>query len=152
MKRCRQLDFYFENLYFWISMDDEIKNIDSIIMHWRESSEQNYATMQNLIKTKEFSWALFMGHLMIEKLIKALYVKRLNKHPLFSHDLLRLAKKLDIKLPDEYEEWLDVITTFNLNARYDDFKQSFYKLCTSDFSLEWIAKIEIIRKWLINQL
>lgn len=133
-------------------MDDEIKNIDAVILYWRESSERNYATMQNLIKTKEFSWALFMGHLVIEKLIKALYVKKLNKHPLFSHDLLRLAKKLDVELPDEYDEWFDVITTFNLNARYDDFKQSFYKLCTVEFSAEWFVKIETIRKWLISQL
>ena len=55
-------------------MEDEIRNIDPIT--------------QNLIKTHEYSWALFMGHLVIEKLLKALYVKRLLKHPLFSHDLL----------------------------------------------------------------
>jgi HEPN domain-containing protein len=133
-------------------MEDEIKNIDYVIHHWRESSEQNYATMQNLIKTKEFSWALFLGHLVIEKLLKALYVKKLHKHPVFLHDLLRLAKKLDINLPDGYDEWLDEITTFNLNARYDDYKQSFSKLCTIEFSNEWIDKIETLRKWLINQL
>ena len=108
--------------------------------------------MQNLIKTQEYSWALFLGHLVIEKLLKALYVKRLQKHPLFSHDLLRLAKKFDIDLPDGYDEWLDEITTFNLNARYDDYKQSFNKLCTIEFSNEWITKIETLRKWLINQL
>ena len=133
-------------------MEDEIKNIESIIEHWRESSEQNYSTMQNLIKTKEYSWALFMGHLVVEKLLKALYVKRLLKHPVFSHDLLRLAKNTGIELPVGYEEWLDEITTFNLNARYDDFKQSFHKLCTVDFCNEWIDKIETLRKWLINQL
>ena len=97
-------------------MEEEIKNIDSIILYWRESSDQNYATMKNLIKTQEYSWALFLGHLVIEKLVKALYVKRLQKHPLFSHDLLRLAKKIDIELPNGYDEWLDEITTFNLNA------------------------------------
>lgn len=133
-------------------MEDEIRDIDSIIQHWSESSEQNYATMQNLIKTKEYSWVLFLGHLVIEKLLKALYVKRLQSHPLFSHDLLRLAKKMDIELPAGYDEWLDEITTFNLNARYDDYKQSFHKLCTVDFSNEWIGKIEILRQWLINQL
>lgn len=133
-------------------MDDEIINIDSIIQQWRESSEQNYATMQNLIKTKEFSWALFLGHLVIEKLLKALYVKRLQKHPVFSHDLLRLAKKIDIGLPAGYDEWLDEITTFNLNARYDNYKQSFHELCTIDFSNEWIDKIETLRQWLIKQL
>lgn len=108
--------------------------------------------MQNLIKTNEYSWALFMGHLVIEKLIKALYVKKLHKHPVFLHDLLRLAKKIDVELPAGYDEWLDEITTFNLNARYDDYKQSFYKLCTPVFSKEWIDKIETIRQWLINQL
>jgi len=133
-------------------MEDKLENIDSIIHHWRESSDQNYATMQNLIKTKEFSWALFLGHLVIEKLLKALYIKRLQKHPLFSHDLLRLANKIDIELPNDYNEWSDEITTFNLNARYDDYKQSFYKLCTPNFSDEWIGKIETLRKWLINQL
>ena len=86
-----------------------------------------------------------MGHLVIEKLAKALYVKMLHKHPVFSHDLLRLVKILNNNLPEVYEEWLDVITTFNINARYDDFKQSFYKLCTVDFSTEWLNKIEIIR-------
>jgi HEPN domain-containing protein len=133
-------------------MEDEIKNIDSLANYWRESSEQNYATMQNLIKTKEFSWALFLGHLVIEKLLKALYVRRLEKHPVFSHDLLRLANKIDVELPTSFEEWLDEITTFNINARYDDYKQSFNKRCTIDFTIEWIEKIEKIRKWLINQL
>jgi HEPN domain-containing protein len=88
----------------------------------------------------------------IEKLLKALYVKKIQKHPLFSHDLLRLAKKINIELPEGYDEWLDEITTFNLNARYDDFKQSFQKQCTPEFSNEWIKKIDIIKQWLINQL
>ena len=38
-------------------------------------------------------------------------------------------KKIDVELPNGYDEWLDEITTFNLNARYDDYKQSFHKLC-----------------------
>ena len=101
-------------------MEDEIKNVDLIIKHWCESSEQNYSTMQNLIKTKEYSWALFMGHLVVEKLLKALYVKKMQKHPLFSHDLLRIAKKIEVELPVGYDEWLDEITTFNLNVRYDE--------------------------------
>jgi len=133
-------------------MEDEIKNIDSIVQHWRESSEQNYATMQNLIKTKEYSWALFIGHLVVEKLIKALYVKKLHQHPVFKHDLLWLIKKINVDLPSNYIEWLDEVTTFNLNARYDDYKQSFHKRCTPEFSKEWIDKIEILRQWLINQL
>jgi HEPN domain-containing protein len=135
-----------------MTMEGEINDIDSIILYWRSSSDLNYQTMQNLVKTREYSWALFMGHLVIEKLVKALYVKKLQKHPLLSHDLLRLFEKVGLKLPLGYDEWLDKITTFNLNARYDDYKQSFHKLCTVEYTNEWIGKIEILRKWLINQL
>lgn len=71
-------------------MDEKIENIEKIIAYWRESSDQNYATMNNLLKSKDYSWALFIGHLVIEKLLKAHYVKAQRKHALFTHDLLRL--------------------------------------------------------------
>lgn len=132
-------------------MDDEIMDVNSVVQHWRESSDQNYATMLNLLKTKDYSWALFLGHLVIEKLIKALYVKQKQKHPVFKHDLLYLIQKIEVELPMDYDEWLDVITTFNLNARYDDYKQSFYKLCTPQFTEEWIDKIKNMRQWLMSQ-
>ena len=93
-----------------------------------------------------------MGHLIVEKLLKAIYVKNNKKNAIFTHDLLRIARKSDLKLPDDYEVWLDEITTFNLNARYDNYKQSFYNLCTSEFTENWIGKIKEIKKWLINQL
>ncbi len=89
---------------------------------------------------------------MIEKTLKALYVKRLQKHAIFSHDLLRLSKKIDLELSEIFEEWLDEITTFNLNARYDNYKQDFYQLCTKEFADIWIDRIEKIRLWLRNQL
>ena len=133
-------------------MKDKIENIDTIFLHWKESAEENYSTMQNLLKTSEYSWALFIGHLVIEKLLKALYVKKIQQHAAYSHDLLRLAKNAGIDIPEEYSEWLDEITTFNINARYENYKQSFSKLCTKDFTERWANKIEILRKWLINQL
>lgn len=45
------------------------------------------------------------------------------KHSPFTHNLYRLAEYLEVTVSDEYSDWLDVITTFNLNARYDDHKK-----------------------------
>ncbi len=133
-------------------MFEEIENIDKIVQHWLESADKNQDTMSHLVNSKDYSWALFLGHLVIEKTLKALYVKRLQKHAIFSHDLLRLANKINIDLSEEFEDWLDKITTFNLNARYDNYKQDFYKLCTKDFADIWLERIEKIRVWLRNQL
>ena len=142
----------FLKMLIFVRVEKNSENIDSIIMHWKESSDHNYLTMQNLLKSKDFSWALFLGHLLIEKLLKAHYVKKHQIHAVFTHDLLRLARKAELNITDELEEWLDEISTFNLNARYDNYKQEFYKLCTKEFTELWIARIENIRTWLIREL
>jgi HEPN domain-containing protein len=133
-------------------MEEKIDNIDKIVKHWLDSADKNQETLMHLIDSKDYSWALFIEHLVVEKTLKALYVRRLEKHAIFTHDLLRLAKKIDLELSEEFEEWLDEITTFNLNARYDNYKQDFYNLCTKEFANIWLGRIEKIRIWLRNQL
>lgn len=133
-------------------MDEKIENIEKVIGYWKESSDLNFATMKNLIKSRDYSWALFIGHLVIEKLLKAHYVKAQKKHAIFTHDLLRLASKCELDVSAEFEEWLDDISTFNLNARYDNYKQDFFKRCTKEFTELWIQRIEKIRSWLIQKL
>jgi hypothetical protein len=44
-------------------MDDKIENAENIIKFWMESSDQNHVTMQHLMLTKDYNWALFLGHL-----------------------------------------------------------------------------------------
>lgn len=133
-------------------MEEKIENIEKIVQHWLDSADENRKTMTHLVASKDYSWALFLGHLVVEKTLKALYVRRLQKHALFSHDLLRLADKIDIELSEDFEEWLDEITTFNLNARYDNYNQEFHKRCTKDFADTWLNRIEEIRLWLRSQL
>jgi HEPN domain-containing protein len=141
-----------DNRFYFYLVKKNIENIDNVIKFWKDSSNQDYKTMNNLLISKDFHWALFLGHLVVEKLLKALYVKKCKDHPLFTHDLLRLSQKMELRLTNEQEEWLDKISTFNLNARYDNYKHDFYKLCTEEFTAIWIDKIEKLRLWLIGQL
>ncbi|MBW8050902.1 MAG: HEPN domain-containing protein [Cytophagales bacterium] len=39
-----------------------------ITTHWIESSDKDFETMNHLFQTKDYHWALFLGHLVIEKL------------------------------------------------------------------------------------
>ena len=65
-----------------------------------------------------------------------------------NHDLLYLAEKVNLELNERQEDLLDIITRFNMNARYDDYKKEFYKRCTNEYTLEQIKNIEGVRKWL----
>jgi HEPN domain-containing protein len=135
-------------------MSTENSNIDKqkIVNHWIETSDEDFHTMKTLFESKSYSWALFLGHISVEKLLKAVYVNKFGKHAPFTHNLYRLAEQIEIDLTDEYADWLDEITSFNLNARYDDYKKEFYSLCTHEFTSNWIEKIIILRKWIREML
>jgi hypothetical protein len=68
------------------------------------------------------------------------------------HDLRRLCEKAEIELDGSQQFLLDSISRFNINARYDDYKQSFYQLCTDSFTSEWIDKIKDCRLWIKTML
>jgi HEPN domain-containing protein len=111
-------------------MSEGTIDIQKVISYWVDSSDMDFRTMENLMKSGDYHWAMFLGHLVVEKLLKAIYVKVHRKPAVYGHDLLRLTSSLNLDIDPSMEEWLDRITTFNLNARYDNFKQDFYKLCT----------------------
>lgn len=135
-------------------MTDKNSNIDinKIVKHWVETSDDDFETMLSLYQSKSYGWSLFLGHISTEKLLKALYVKRFNKHAPFTHNLYRLGELTGLDMNEQYADWFDEITSFNLNARYDDYKREFYKLCTPEYTKNWIERIKIIRSWIKEML
>ncbi len=127
-------------------------DVNKIVNHWVETSDNDYQTMLTLYNSKSYSWALFLRHISVEKLLKALYVKKYEKHAPFTHNLYLLAELNKLELTNEYSDLLDEITTFNLNARYDDYKKEFYSLCTQDYTKSWIEIIKKIRSWIKEML
>ena len=130
-----------------------MNNID-LMNFWIDSSDEDYNIMNILYTNKKNSYSLFFGHLVIEKLLKALYAKN-NKnapHAPRSHDLLHLAEKTGLELTEKHKDLLDIITQFNINARYDVYKKEFYNKCTNIYTAEQIQNIEEVRTWLKNLL
>jgi HEPN domain-containing protein len=129
-------------------MGNQSFNKEQIIKHWIDDSDEDFETMIVLFDSRKFSWSLFIGHLMIEKLLKAYFVKVNDDYPPLIHNLLRLAEKSGLQLSDEQVEQLVTITAFNINARYDDYKMSFKNRCTPDYTSEWIDKLKTLRQWI----
>lgn len=110
--------------------------------------------MNVLYSNKKNSYSLFFGHLVIEKLLKGLYAKNNEESPytIKSHNLLALAEKCNLDLTDEQVKKLQIITQFNISARYDDYKETFNQKCTDEYTSEQIKNIEEVRTWLKSLL
>jgi len=47
---------------------------------------------------------------------------------------------------------LQYVTLFNIEARYEECKQDFYKKCTREFTETNIDTIEGVRAWLLEKI
>lgn len=124
---------------------------DELVSYFIDSSDTDFKAMQHLFKMQDYHWSLFVGHMVLEKLLKAFYIKNIDKKHPYLHNLLRLAEKANLELNEEQKDILVTVTTFNIKARYNDYKKAFYKTCTKNFTEEWINKIKYFRKWIKNQ-
>ena len=129
-------------------------NNTDLMNYWIESSDRDYESMKKNYETKQYTWALFIGHLTIEKLLKALYAKvnKNNPYPPKIHNLVILAKKCNIELDGKKTTILMTCNSFNISARYEDYKNEFYKKCTEEYTYEQIKDIEEVRIWLKEML
>jgi len=121
-----------------------------ILSYWITSADKDYQAMHHLFEKGHYTWSLFVGHLVIEKLLKAVFTQKFAANPPYIHDLYRLAEKCHIELDEQQKDDLDTISTFNIQARYDDYKMEFHNKCTKEFTQQWIDFIREFRKWLIT--
>mgnify|MGYP004623224279 CR=1 FL=1 len=121
-----------------------------LMKYWFESANSDYDTMKVLYNNKKNTWCLFIGHLVIEKLLKGLYAKNNPQAPIAPkiHNLILLSQKANLNVPIDIREKIQTINTFNISARYDDYKKNFEKKCTFEYTSQQVKNIEEVKKWL----
>ena len=68
----------------------------NLMQYWLNSSDRDYETMKIMFENKRNTWCLFLGHLVIEKLLKGLYAKNNEENPytIKSHTYWHLLKNV----------------------------------------------------------
>jgi len=94
------------------------------------------------------------GHLVLEKLLKGIYTKmnEANPYPPKIHNLNIIAEKCGLELDEKKAKILFTCSSFNIAARYEDYKDDFYHMCTEEYTAEQIENIKEVRAWLKEQL
>ncbi len=121
------------------------------VNYWVKSADYDWQVANHLFEKKDYPYALFFGHLTLEKLLKAIFVHKFNESPPFTHKLTYLAEKTGLPLTADRLELLEIVTDFNLEARYPDEKFLFHKRCTRQFTKTHLKKIEEFKVWLLQQ-
>jgi HEPN domain-containing protein len=98
-------------------------------------------------------FCLFAVHLSTEKLLKALWVRDNEENiPPFSHNLDLIANQTNYNFSNEEIDLLRVANAWNIDARYQDYKDNFYKRSTKEYVQIKINEINSLRKCLLKEL
>ena len=127
-------------------------NIKKQIEYWEKSAEHDLDTANSLIQEKKYDWALFLAHLVLEKMLKAIFVKKKKSFPPKTHNLILLMKELEFEVSEDEYDFFEEVNTFNISTRYPDEQLKFYELCTKKFTLEKFEQIKLKYQWLKEKL
>jgi len=115
------------------------------VRFWWESANRNVIDAEDNYKMKHYDWCLFIWGLALEKLLKAQLINK-GKEIIFTHNLIKLAQDAGFRLDEEECDNLAEINTFNINARYDDYKYEFYRRAMLEYARKWKQVCELFWK------
>ena len=122
------------------------------IEYWLSSAAHDLEAAEVLFQKEKYDWCLFIGHLVLEKVLKSFYVRDNQELPPWIHNLVRLAEHTQLSLTEAQRQFLADVNDFNIEARYPDIKQRFYRICTREFTQEQFSKIKEMYGWLLSRM
>ena len=119
------------------------------IQYWTDGAQRAQEIMEALIEKEKFPEALFFGHLVLEKILKALVTSITKEHAPHSHNLSKLALLANRELSEDDALFLEKATEFNLEGRYPEDVERLRKEYTKDFAIDTQKRIhKLYQLWL----
>ena len=115
--------------------------------YWLKLSNNSLLDMRAALRSGLRVNAVFCGHLALEKMLKALCsARRVPASDIWGHNLFKLANMIGLwdTLSSIQQIELTTITSFNIEARYENHKMQFSRICTKSYAKEWT---DVVEKW-----
>lgn len=88
----------------------------------------------------------------VGKSAQGIVLKRTKQLAPHIHDLRRLSEMAKLNLTEQQRNDFDIISTFNVRARYDDAKRTFHQKATHAYAIPYLKTCEEIYQWLLQEL
>jgi HEPN domain-containing protein len=112
------------------------------------SSEYDLNTAQFLFDTGRFIYVIFMCHLSLEKILKAIVAEITQNIPPKSHNLIYLIKLGRIELPKDFIDFIAKINNASIVTRYPEDFSRVLDAYPKNIAREYLSTTKEIHRWL----
>jgi HEPN domain-containing protein len=123
-------------------------NTKDSIINWIKSSNYDIRTAEYMLKAGRYIYVLFMCHLSVEKLLKALYEAVLEKIPPKTHNLIYLSKSIGLEIPEKFLSTIESLNDLSIVTRYPEDMDSLIKAFKKERVAEYLNRTKALLRWL----
>jgi HEPN domain-containing protein len=124
-------------------------DINKQLDYWKNGADNDLETAELLISSRKYIEGLFFCHLTIEKIFKALVVKKTKQLAPKTHILNYLHELTNVELSDQNTVFLSILMKYQLEGRYPDFNPKVPPFETvNDYLCKTKALFECLRQML----
>lgn len=124
-------------------------DVEKHINYWVNAANSDHETAEILIQGGKPIEGLFFCHLCIEKMLKALVVKKIGDFPPKSHDLEYLSRKSEIILKEKDALLCRSLMIYQIEGRYPEY---YPKFPAKNEVSTYLKETKDLMKWIGNQL
>jgi HEPN domain-containing protein len=84
------------------------------------SSKYDFEVARSLFDSGHYIYTLFMCHLAVEKLLKAIVAESQEEMPPKLHNLIRLSELGQLVFPDEFRTFIEELNNVSIPTRYPE--------------------------------
>ena len=124
------------------------------INYWIELADYDLKTAKVMYKSKRYLYLGFMCNQVIEKILKAYYVKIHQDIPPFTHKLIKLAESCEVyeEFSDKQKDFIDFVSPLNVEARYPTRKDELFNSLSKERCRKLLKETEEMLIWIKKKL
>lgn len=122
------------------------------IAYWLKTAEHDFDAAGALFESAKYDWCLYVSHSVIEKILKAFWVRDSTLKVPRHDNLLEIARGTHLSLSEAQRQFLSDILPFNIDAASNDYTLELSKRCNKDFSSHQFEAIRRFYQWLLSQM
>lgn len=117
-------------------------------LNWLRSSEYDRQTAESLLRSRRYIYVIFMCHLAVEKLLKAIVAESSTVLPPRTHNLYRLLELGRITLPEVHEDIVAKLNAMSIVTRYPEDIATLSAEVTRKVAQAYLTKTKELIQWL----
>jgi HEPN domain-containing protein len=119
---------------------------------WVEDAEYDLQSAEVMLDSGRYFFVVFMCHLTIEKLLKAVIVERQGIVPPKTHNLVGLVTRAGLTVPAERRPLLNELDNMSVVTRYPDGRRAIASTLTAENTTSLYTRTVEFAQWLKHTL